>query len=132
MQVSALAVVGRDWEGLPRIDDWPRLDMGPLGGLAGALNMAERDGWHAVLSAPCDMPHLPASLAHALDPAPAIVAGHPIVGCWPASMAPMLRDWLVIQNDRSMAGWVRRSGARLVDLGVWPDINTPEMMRRLD
>src|SRR3546814_12901702 len=52
---DALIVVGRG-EGLA---DWPQPDMGPLGGVAGALRHAASEGFAQLLTAPVDCFRLP-------------------------------------------------------------------------
>src|SRR3546814_9961801 len=55
---DALIVVGRG-EGLA---DWPQPDMGPLGGVAGALRHAASEGFDQLLTAPVDCLRLPPDL----------------------------------------------------------------------
>src|SRR3546814_5979047 len=64
---DALIVVGRG-EGLA---DWPQPDMGPLGGVAGALRHAASEGFDQLLTAPVDCLRLPPDLRALLEPAPA-------------------------------------------------------------
>lgn len=122
-QVTAVAVVGRDWPGCARIEDWPLPGLGPLGALAGALGYAADHGFDAVLSAGCDMPGLPADLAQRLGRGPSVAAGHWLVGCWPTVLADSLRDRLRRGGDRSMRGWAATCDARIVDCGTLRDIN---------
>ncbi|MEY3659058.1 MAG: hypothetical protein RL425_1819, partial [Pseudomonadota bacterium] len=42
--VDALAVAGRDWPDLIRIEDAPEPGLGPLGGLLGGLIYADQNG----------------------------------------------------------------------------------------
>ena len=63
---DAVIVVGRG-----EIADWPRADMGPLGGIAGALIHAADQGFDQVLTASVDCVRLPADLRALLEPAPA-------------------------------------------------------------
>ena len=53
--VERVVTVGGD-EGVP---DLPAPGLGPLGGIAGALSFAEREGFGSVLTIACDMPRLP-------------------------------------------------------------------------
>jgi molybdopterin-guanine dinucleotide biosynthesis protein A len=127
MQCDRVAVVGRDWGGLPRIDDAPRPALGPLGALAGALVHAEVNGFAQVLTASCDIPDLPGDLAYRLAPAPAVVLGQPTLGLWEAGRATALLAWLEADRDRAMRGWIAECGARTVALERMPaNINTPD------
>ena len=60
--------------------------MGPLGGLAGAMQAAKAAGFTHLLSLPCDTPELPAGLIERLTQSNegAYVAGCPVIvsGCW--------------------------------------------------
>ena len=94
-QAAAVIVVGRTHGTLTSVADRPAPGIGPLGALAGALAWARNHGFAAVLSAPCDVPLLPADLARRLaGEGPAYVEGLPVVGHWPSSLADHLQDWL--------------------------------------
>lgn len=130
-QVDALVVVGRDWPGIARIEDAPAPDLGPLGALAGALAYAAREGHALVLTAGCDLPEAPRDLAARLSPAPAVIAGQPLLGLWPAALGPTLLAHLAEGGDRSMRGWIARAGARRVALErEIANINTPDDLAR--
>src|SRR3546814_1722938 len=73
---DALIVVGRG-EGLA---DWPQPDMGPLGGVAGALRHAASEGFDQLLTAPVDCLRLPPDLRALLEPAPAFLDTQPVIG----------------------------------------------------
>ena len=130
-QVAMLAVCGRDWPGLPTIADQPRADLGPLGGLCGALAHAADHGFDAVLTAGCDVLPVPADLAARLAPGPAYVEGQPLFALWPSRLAGPLRAHMERGEVRSLYGWIAVSGARSV---VIPDtlfnINTPADLAR--
>jgi len=115
-QVDALIVAGRDWPGLTRVDDLPRPSLGPLGGLAGALEYARHGGFDAVVSSGCDIPDLPADLVERLGDAPATLSDAPIVGLWPASLAKQLLDWLAASERHSVYAFADHIGARRVPL----------------
>ncbi len=122
-QVSAMVIVGRDWPGQTRIDDLPIAGLGPIGGLAGALGHALRNGFDAVLVAPCDIIGLPADLAQRLGPGPAVVLGQRSIGLWPASLAPTLIAKLNSGGARALHTWVAASEAREVECGTFRNIN---------
>lgn len=125
-QCDALVVVGREWPGLMSVMDAPQPGLGPLGALAGALRFAAAGGYGDVLTAGCDLPDVPSDLSALLTPGPAIVAGQPLIGLWPASLAAALLEHLSDNPDRSMRGWIARCGARRVPYdGTIANINTP-------
>lgn len=129
-QAAALAVVGRDHGGLLRIDDAPAPGLGPLGALLGALRHATAAGYDAVLSAPCDMPLLPHDLAARLDPAPAYVAQHPVVGLWPVSTEPMLST-LLASGNHAVRAFADRCGARPVGIAGLINVNRTQDLEAL-
>ncbi|MEY2883763.1 MAG: hypothetical protein RL490_1487 [Pseudomonadota bacterium] len=125
-QVATLAVIGRDWPGLLRLDDQPAPGLGPLGGLCGALLHAAAHGYDAVLCVPCDTLGLPADLATRLAPGPAVAQGQRAIGLWPASLAPALLARLASGDSRALHIWATACGARTVDCGPLHNINRPE------
>ena len=122
-QVDALVVVGRDWPGLARIDDLPVAGLGPLGGLAGALDHARRHGFGAVLVAPCDTIGLPIDLVARLGPGPSVALGQRSIGLWPSSLAPVLIAKLASGGSRSLRDWATITEAHDVDCGALRNIN---------
>jgi molybdopterin-guanine dinucleotide biosynthesis protein A len=125
--VDALAVAGRDWPAMVRIDDAPRPGLGPLGGLAGALRYAAAHGFDEVLTTGCDTLGLRADHIAALQPGPAVLDALPIIGCWPARLAPVLHDWLDREDRHSVYGFAAFVGARHVAVAQPPrNINRPE------
>jgi molybdopterin-guanine dinucleotide biosynthesis protein A len=134
-QADALVLCGRRHRDLTMLDDLPRPGMGPLGGLAAALAFAERGGFEAVLSAPCDVPHLPVDLHDRLAAAgpAAWLQGCPVIGLWPASAAGALRTHLDTQADHSIRGFARAIGAVPIQIaGDLANINTPADLDRLE
>jgi molybdenum cofactor guanylyltransferase len=113
--VAELAVVGRDWSGMVRIDDYPEPGLGPLGGLCGALRFAEGNGFDAVLSTSCDVLGLTHMMFETLNPGPSILADHPVIGLWPAALAGQLVDWLSLSVKHSAYGFADSIGARRVE-----------------
>ena len=85
--VDDAVVAGRD--GLIR--DLPGPDLGPLGGIAGALHHAAGLGYTSVLTIACDVPALPDGLLAALvRHAPAFCPDAPVLGHWETASAAAL------------------------------------------
>lgn len=120
--VERVVTVGRD----ERVPDLPAPGLGPLGGIAGALAFAEREGFESVLTIACDMPRLPEGLiADLLRRAPAWCIDAPVLGHWPASLAAPLMAYLEEGGDRSVRRWARSVGALPVASPVpIPNVNT--------
>lgn len=134
-QVDALVVAGRDWPGLLTVADLPVSGLGPLGGLAGALDHAGRQGFDAVLSCGCDVIGVPHDLAKqlgagsALSPViePVIAADMPIIGLWPVDLRAGLLDWLCDPQNRSVYRFADHVGARRAVLANdLRNVNRPE------
>ncbi len=93
------------------IADLPGPGLGPLGGIAGALDHAARAGFTSVLTIGCDMPRVPSELLTALlRRAPAFCMNAPVLGHWPAALASDLAAWLE-GEQRSVRAWALRVGA---------------------
>jgi molybdenum cofactor guanylyltransferase len=126
-QVADLVVAGKQWPGLLTVADLPEAGLGPLGGLAGALDHAWRHDFDAVLSSGCDVIGLPSNLSALLGKGPAIVADIPIVGLWPVSARTVLLDWLSDPRNRSVYRFADHINARRVALDAsLRNINRPE------
>ncbi|WP_420136505.1 molybdenum cofactor guanylyltransferase [Sphingomonas sp.] len=134
--VSGIIVCGRveAADGLPSVADRPRPDLGPLGGLCGALHHAAIHGHDRVLTIGCDMPVVPSALMEELIAAgrPAYVADAPILGIWPSTLAATLEDHLAGEEDRSLRRWA----ARVEAIGIKPvfklaNVNRPADLARL-
>ena len=109
------------------VADLPRSGLGPLGGVAGALDHAAGRGFASVLTIGCDMPRLPAGLVEALlRRAPAYCLDAPVLGHWPAAFGAQLMAF-VENEDRSVKRWARSIGA-LPIAAAEPiaNVNTPE------
>ncbi len=122
-QVDAVVVVGRGYAGEGSLPDRPAAGLGPLGGLAAALAHAAVNGFDSVLTSGCDLPDLPLDLREQLGLAPAVAAGQPLLGLWPAALSARLDAHLADSGDRSLRRWVTAAGARQVDLGRFRNIN---------
>lgn len=128
-----VVVVGRETAPAPTLPDWPHSDMGPLGGLAAALHHAVDEGYEAVLSCGVDSADLPEELLRLLSPAPACLAGQPVIGLWPASALPALVAILKSDEKHSMYHFAEAIGARRVTLAADPaNINTPADLAALE
>jgi molybdenum cofactor guanylyltransferase len=117
-QVEALVVAGRTWPGLSSVADLPVSGLGPLSGLAGALDHAQQYGFGAVLSSGCDVLGLPDNLVEQLGAGPAIVEDMPIVGVWHSELAKVLTTWLADPANRSVYHFADHIGARRIVLDV--------------
>jgi molybdenum cofactor guanylyltransferase len=127
-----VVVVGRETAPAPTLPDWPRPGMGPLAGIAAALHHAADEGYDAVLTVGVDSPGLPEDLPERLAPAPAYVAGQPVIGLWPTSAAAAIETILEGQGRHSMRAFAEAIGARAVTLAADPaNINTPADLARL-
>jgi len=127
--VEAVVICGRTAEGMTGLADRPAPDMGPLGGLNAALHHAVAQGYDAVLTTGCDMPLYPAALAEALiGEGASVLKGQQLAGYWPAPLAAELDTHLAEENNRSIYGWLKRIGARIVERPdiVLHNINRPE------
>lgn len=124
-----VVVVGRDGG----VSDLPRPDLGPLGGIAGALDHAASRGIRCVLTISCDMPRLPDGLIEALlRRAPAYCADAPVLGHWPAALGAQLLGWIETAPDHSVKGWARSIGALPIPSPApLVNVNTPEDLMAL-
>ena len=131
-QVDAVVVVGNRSDGLATVADWPAPDMGPLGGIAGALRHADTLGFDQLLSISVDCVRLPSDLRRLLAPSPACLESQPVIGLWPVSARGELETLLGEDRDRSMRAFARRIGARAVTVDfVPPNINSRADLDRL-
>ena len=124
---DAVVVVGRG-----DVADWPHADMGPLGGIAGALIHAAATGVDRVLTAPVDCVRLPDDLRALLEPAPAFLDTQPVIGLWSVAVLNDIKAMLEDAGDLAVRAFARRIGARAVASGfVPPNINSPDDLTRL-
>ncbi len=124
---DAVVVVGRG-----EIADWPRADMGPLGGIAGGLIHAAERGYDQLLTAPVDCVRLPGDLRGLLEPAPAFLETQPVIGLWPVGSIGDLRALLEEGSDLAVRAFTRRIGARAVASDfVPPNVNSAADLDRL-
>lgn len=131
---DAVVVVGRPSAPVTCIADLPLPDLGPLGGIAGALAYAADHGFDAVLTTACDTPFLPdAAIAALRTAAPAYAAEAPTVGLWPTHLAAPLLAHLLADKPRAIRRWAETIGATAVLSGVMlANINTPDDLTALE
>lgn len=132
-QCDALVIVGRDYAGLSAIDDLPGPGLGPLAGLAGALDFAATAGFDLLLSAGVDTVPLSRTLRSQLMPAPAFVADQPLVGLWPTSTRATALQLAAGTGSRAIRHFAEQVGARGVALAdPLMNINTTEDLALLE
>lgn len=126
--VDALVVVGRVEARVAVTPDLPHADLGPLGGIAGALAFARQHGHTSVLTTACDTPSLPGALVAALLAQEAAHAAEaPTVGHWPVRLLEPLLAHLRSGESRSIRRWAAGAGVTAVLPGVTvPNVNTAD------
>lgn len=130
---AEVVVIGREEPHYPCAPDTPAPDLGPLGGLAGALTEAARRGHGAIICCPVDIISLPPDLAALLTPGPAFLEGHPTIGSWPGSALAPLLHFIDTDPKRSLRGFAAHVGARAVHSPhVIANINRPGDLVALD
>ncbi|HEY0597187.1 molybdenum cofactor guanylyltransferase, partial [Sphingopyxis sp.] len=124
---ETVIIVGRG-----EVADWPRRDMGPLGGIAGALIEAADRGFDQLLTAPVDCVRLPDDLRALLEPAPAFLDTQPVIGLWPIASLRDLKAMLEDGRDLAVRAFARRIGAQAARSAfVPPNINSSADLDRL-
>jgi len=119
-------VVGRASAPAQTIPDWPRPDMGPLGGIAAALRLAQDEDYDSVLTCGVDSVALPEDLLAILSPAPAYLENQPVIGHWTADAASIVETLLQSEGRHSMKAFAIAANARGVQSAYAPaNINTP-------
>lgn len=119
-------VVGRESAPAPTIPDWPRPGMGPLGGIAAALRMAQEEGFDSVLTCGVDSVALPEDLLELLSPPSAYLENQPVIGHWRADAASIVETLLQSAGRHSMIAFAKAANARGLQSANAPaNINTP-------
>ena len=130
-QCDGVIVCGRNWPGLEAVADRPGPDLGPLGGLNAALHHAAEQGYDAVLSAGCDTPQLPDDLAARFGPG-GYYADLPVLGLWPATLAPDLDRHLARGGSRAVRRWAEDMAIASLNGGAGlPNVNCPADLKLL-
>ncbi len=120
--VNAIAICGRAFGAHVALTDRPP-GVGPLGAMSAALDHAARQGYEAVLTVPCDVPILSDDMLRALGRTTATFLDVcPVIGLWPASVGPLLDDYLLSSRDRSVRGFAQYIGATAIG-GSWDIVN---------
>ena len=121
-----VVIAGRETGPAPCIPDWPNANMGPLGGIAAALRLAQDEGYASVLTCGVDSAALPENLLALLSPASAYLAAQPVVGHWRTDAASLVEAMLQSDGPHSMFAFAAAAAARSVTLSAPPaNINTP-------
>ncbi|MGV3555689.1 MAG: molybdenum cofactor guanylyltransferase [Croceibacterium sp.] len=121
-----VVIAGREQGPGRWVPDWPQPGMGPLAGIAAGLHLAEDEGYESVLTCGVDSVNLPENLLELLSPAPAYIAGQPVIGHWPARAAREIESILKGTGRHSMLAFADRINARAVKCAAEPaNINTP-------
>jgi molybdopterin-guanine dinucleotide biosynthesis protein A len=121
-----VVVAGREMAPAPTIPDWPAAGMGPLGGIAAGLRLAQDEDYEAVLTCGVDSVNLPDDLLDLLSPAAAYLADQPVVGLWPMGAVGAVERILESDGRRSMLAFAESVGARAVKThSQSANINTP-------
>ncbi|MEZ5687329.1 MAG: molybdenum cofactor guanylyltransferase [Caenibius sp.] len=129
---DSIAIAGRDTGPALCLPDWPRPDMGPLGGVAAGLRHARATGCATMLCCGVDSLGLPDNLPQLLSPAPAYVASQPVIAHWPVSALEPLVQILEGQGRHSLLALAEKTGAHAVTLPRPPaNVNTPEDLAAL-
>jgi molybdopterin-guanine dinucleotide biosynthesis protein A len=126
-----VVVAGRQMAPAPTIPDWPHSGMGPLGGIAAGLRLAQDEGYEAILTCGVDSAQLPENLLEILAPGPACLADQPVVGLWPTGTAATVERILEGDGRHSMLAFAEAVGARAVKTNSKSaNINTPADLAR--
>jgi molybdopterin-guanine dinucleotide biosynthesis protein A len=127
-----VVVAGREMAPAPTIPDWPKAGMGPLGGIAAGLRLAQDEDYEAVLTCGVDSVKLPENLLELLSPAPACLADQPVVGLWPTAAGAVVERILESDGPHSMRAFAESLGARAVKTqSKSANINTPADLARV-
>tara|TARA_A100001391_G_scaffold21380_2_gene11797 strand:+ start:3435 stop:3953 length:519 start_codon:yes stop_codon:yes gene_type:complete len=133
-QVCAkVVIVGRTDGPAECVADSPRSGMGPLGGVAGALNHARDQQFASVLTTSVDSVGLPENLLELLSPASAYLENQPVIGHWNTDVASIAERILQSEGRHSMIAFAKAANARGVQSASTPaNINTPADLAALE
>ena len=121
-----VVIAGRDSGPAPTVPDWPRADMGPLGGIAAGLRHARDEGFDSALTCGVDSVDLPEGLLPELSPPPAYLETQPVIGHWSVEHTATVEAILQSEGRHSMLAFAEAVNARPVKSASTPaNINTP-------
>lgn len=129
-----LLVSGRTHPIHRTVIDRPRPGLGPLGGLAGALQTAREMNCSHLLSVPCDTPELPDGLLAALctHPKGSYVANCPVIGFWPTQLGEALEAYLASDGNKAVRAWADNVALEpMQGVSDIPNINNPTDLAQL-
>ena len=122
-----VVIAGRPAGPVMCISDWPRQGMGPLGGIAAGLRLAQDRGVAEILTIPVDALGLPDELPAMLGAGPSHAASQPVIGRWPVATLTALEAILDGDGRHSLYAFAETVGASAVELrGTVRNINQPE------
>jgi molybdenum cofactor guanylyltransferase len=123
---AKVVIAGRSEGPAQCIPDWPRANMGPLGGIAAGLIHARENGFDSVLSCGVDSVGLPEGLLSLLEPPSAFLATQPVIGHWKVDAASIVEALLQSEGRHSMIAFATAANARGLQSANAPaNINTP-------
>ncbi|OYX47727.1 MAG: molybdenum cofactor guanylyltransferase [Sphingomonadales bacterium 32-64-22] len=130
---AKVVIVGRTDGPAECVPDAPRPGMGPLGGVAGALNHARDQQFASVLTTSVDSVGLPENLLELLSPASAYLEKQPVIGHWNIDAASIAERILQSEGRHSMIAFAKAANARGVQSASTPaNINTPADLAALE
>ncbi len=128
-----IAICGRSYGTHVALEDRPS-GIGPLGAISAALDHATSQGYHAVLTAPCDVPVLTNDMLQPLRRSSvAFLDTCPVIGLWPVWAGPVLDVYLGGPCSRSVRAFAQYIGASAIR-GSWSivNVNTPNDLAALE
>ena len=147
-QVERIAIAGAKQAyslPYPLLEDGPRPARGPLAGVLASLQWANSHGFSHLVTAPCDVPHVPLNLVlllsqHDTERPVVLESKHgPEAACalWPVTLAPHVAAHLEAARSKSLIGMLESSQALVVPVsadqldGSFANINTPDDLAAL-
>lgn len=131
VQVDGLVICGRDWKNIMRVEDRPTADLGPLGGLNGAMAYAHAHKFDAVVTVPVDVLPLPANLIELLSGSEAAVfVKQHLIGFWPVRLGETLDAYVTSANGGAFRGWLEHVAVKKIDEPLrLHNVNSPDDLK---